>query len=287
MDALRASYGDTSSDSESDADPTPPPPASSSNRQSSNHLPPPPLDLLNPPNSLGALDYLQSSQPSRVRSFPHVEGNYALHVYIPVRIPPAPKKELAQILKKVSSLVPGLNAIDVDIPLNVLCSEDLKLEQVALGREFHISLGRTVPIRVHQIDSVVAMLRQKLQFQKRYLIDFSKLEVFVNDDRTRSFLSVEVLREGLAEITKQIQAVNEVYKLHNLPEFYKDPRPHISIAWALGDISDLLTRVVKEEAKRCTAVGGYAQKHICTCKFSGIDCKIGDKTYKICKFQED
>ena len=84
-----------------------------------------------------------------------------------VRIPPAPKKELAQILKKVSSLVPGLNAIDVDIPLNVLCSEDLKLEQVALGREFHISLGRTVPIRVHQIDSVVAMLRQKLQFQKR------------------------------------------------------------------------------------------------------------------------
>ncbi|GFZ10893.1 hypothetical protein Acr_22g0002910 [Actinidia rufa] len=30
----------------------------------------------------GALDYLQSSQRSRVRSLPHVEGNYALHVYI-------------------------------------------------------------------------------------------------------------------------------------------------------------------------------------------------------------
>ncbi|KAE9465065.1 hypothetical protein C3L33_03027, partial [Rhododendron williamsianum] len=46
-----------------------------------------------------------------------------------------------------------------------------------------------------------------------YLIDFSEWEVFVNDDCTRSFLSVE--------IKKQIQAVNEVYKLHNLPEFYK------------------------------------------------------------------
>ncbi|KAK8586568.1 hypothetical protein V6N13_010157 [Hibiscus sabdariffa] len=32
----------------------------------------------------GSLDSLQAGQSSRVRSFPHVEGNYALHVYIPV-----------------------------------------------------------------------------------------------------------------------------------------------------------------------------------------------------------
>ena len=76
-------------------------------------------------------------------------------------------KELAQFLKKVSSRVPGLNAIDIDIPLNILCTDDLKLEQASLGTEFHISLGRTVPIRRHQIDSVVAMLRQKRQFQSR------------------------------------------------------------------------------------------------------------------------
>lgn len=87
-----------------------------------------------------------------------------------VRVPPAPRKELIQFLKKISSFVPDLNAVDVDIPLNVLCTDDMKLEQVALGREFHISLGRTVPIGVQQIDSVVAMLRQKLQFQKRSYI---------------------------------------------------------------------------------------------------------------------
>ncbi|KAG5558230.1 hypothetical protein RHGRI_008233 [Rhododendron griersonianum] len=185
MEALRSSYG---GDTDSDSDPLPTS-AASSVHQAPNPLPPPPLDLLNPPNSL-------------------------------VRIPPTPKKELTQFLKRVSSLVPGLNAIDVDIPLEVLCPDDLKLEQVSLGREFHISLGKTVPIRVHQIESVVAMLRQKLQFQRRYLIDFSEWEVFVNDDCTRSFLSVEVRKEGLAEIKKQIQAVNEVYKLHNLPEFY-------------------------------------------------------------------
>ncbi|KAL7214549.1 hypothetical protein ACSBR1_026873 [Camellia fascicularis] len=289
MDALIASYGDTASDSDSESDYLPPSASNSnsnSNTKTLNPLPPPPLDLLTPPNSLGTLAQLQSGQSNRIRSFPHVEGNYALHVYIPVHIPSTPMKELTLFLKKVSSLVPGLHAIDVDVPLNMLCSDDLKLEQVALGREFHISLGRTVPIRVHQIDSVVAMLRQKLQCQ-RYWIDFSKLVVFVNDDHTRSFISIEVITGGLAEITKQIQAVNEVYKLHNLPEFYEDPRPHISIAWALGDISDILKRVVEEEVKRCTMAGGYVQKRLFTCKFSGIDCKIGNKTYKICKVQEE
>lgn len=75
---------------------------------------------------------------------------------------------MALFFNRLSSLVPGLHAVDVDVPLDILCKDEHKLEQVALGREFHISLGRTVPIRVHQIDSLVAMLRQKLQTQRRY-----------------------------------------------------------------------------------------------------------------------
>ncbi|GLT62737.1 hypothetical protein SLA2020_353490 [Shorea laevis] len=289
MDALRATYGDDSSDSNSDTTSSPAPPAQSEAVEEatlSSPLPPPPLSLLDPPNSLGTLDNLQTGQPSRVRSFPHVEGNYALHVYIPVYIPTTSKKEMCQFLKKVASLVPDLNVVDVDVPLNGLCKDEHKLEQVALGREFHISLGRTVAIRVHQIDSMVAMLRQKLQFQKSYWIDFNKWEVFVNDEGTRSFLSVEVLTGGLAEITKNIQAVNEAYKLHNLPEFYKDPRPHISLAWALGDISDSLKNVV-EEVKRSSCFRGSLQSRVFTCKFNGIECKIGNKTYKICKSPDE
>ncbi|KAL5569736.1 hypothetical protein UlMin_026311 [Ulmus minor] len=278
MEALIASYGDASSDSDSDSPLEPPPPPTTTSQDPS-PLPPPPLSLLEPPNSYATLDYSISGQSSRVRSFPHVEGNYALHVYIPVCIPSTLKKELALFLKRVANLVPGLHVVDVDIPLEVLLKDDNKLEQVALGREFHISLGRTVPIRVHQIDSVVAMLRQKLQLQKWYWIDFSKWEVFVNDDHTRTFLSMEVTAAGLAEITKHIQAVNEVYKLHNLPEFYQDPRPHISLVWALGDISNSLKNVIEEE--RRFTIGGSSQKHIFTSKFSGIDCRIGNKTYKI------
>lgn len=74
---------------------------------------------------------------------------------------------MGQFLKRVATFVPDLHVVDIDVPLNTLCKEEHKLEQVALGREFHISLGRTVPIRVHQVDTIVTMLRQKLQFQKR------------------------------------------------------------------------------------------------------------------------
>ncbi|KAH1131456.1 hypothetical protein J1N35_002834 [Gossypium stocksii] len=152
MEALRATYGDDdSSDSNSDHSPTLSLPANSKPQTEetlSSPLPPPPVSLLHPPNFLGSLDYLQTGQPSRVRSFPHVEGNYALHVYIPVFIPSISKKEMGQFLKRVLSVVPNLHVVDIDVPLNTLCKEEHKLEQVALGREFHISLGRTVPIRV-------------------------------------------------------------------------------------------------------------------------------------------
>ncbi|XP_060181511.1 uncharacterized protein LOC132611118 isoform X1 [Lycium barbarum] len=294
MEALIASYADDSSDSDSE------PSASTSIAEETRltPLPPPPISVLHPPNSLVSLDSLPTTRVNRVRSFPHVEGNYALHVYIPVHIPSATKKELASFLKKVTALVPTLHAVDVDVPLSSLLKDEALLEKMVLGREFHISLGRTVPLRVHQINSMVSMLRHKLQFQRRYLIDFNKWEIFVNDDSTRTFMSLEVVAGGLAQggsllvfcvpqIRKQIQAVNEVYKLHNLPEFYKDPRPHISVAWALGDISDTLKRMVEEEMKKYTARSGSQQKCIFTSKFSGILCKIGNKMHEICKFQEE
>ena len=87
---------------------------------------------------------------------------------VSVYIPAAPRKEMALFMRRLSSVVSGLHAVDVDVPLEVLCKDEHRFEQVALGREFHISLGRTVPIRVHQIDSLVAMLKQKLQTQRRY-----------------------------------------------------------------------------------------------------------------------
>jgi hypothetical protein len=113
---------------------------------------------------------------------------------VSVNISSPSKKELAAFLKKISSREPSLHVVDVDVPLNILCKNDEKLEQVALGREFHISLGRTVPIRVHQIDSVLSMLKQKLQTQNQsvFILVFFSYEkwnsIFLSTCLSDSFL---------------------------------------------------------------------------------------------------
>ncbi|XP_078148236.1 U6 snRNA phosphodiesterase-like protein [Carex rostrata] len=284
MEALRASYGSDSD--ESDGSPSTSPIRSNGEdskravkTEASDLLPPPPLDLLQPPNYI---DYSSLTQGNRARSFPHVEGIYALHIYIPVYIPATARRLMVQTIKKVSSVVPSLYAVDTDFALNELCKDDCKLEKVLLSREFHISLGRTVGIQVDQIDSIVAMLRTKLHSQRQYWIEFDKWEVFVNDDSTRSFLSLEITGTGLQEITQQINVVDEVYRLHGLPEFYKDPRPHISLLWGPGDIrNNLMQAVVQIDRSRNST--GSSQGYNFKCKFSSIVCKVGKKSYDICK----
>lgn len=118
------------------------------------------------------------------------------------------------------------------------------------------------------------------------------------------------------QIRKQIELVNGVYRLHNLPEFYQvgltsrcksvdlrwtcfwfikftfffylwplqNPRPHISVAWAVGDISDSLRSVIGKEMKR--HIGVLPHRRIFACEFGGMSCKIGNRTYEICKIPE-
>ncbi|KAG0534891.1 hypothetical protein BDA96_04G319100 [Sorghum bicolor] len=277
MDALMASYA---SDSDSDGgEPAAVSGGAPEIPEPSALLPPPPLNLLQPPNFA---DYSAMAQGGRVRSFPHVEGNYAVHVYIPVVIPSDARKQLALSMKRAASLVPDLYAVDADYALSELCKDEHKLEKMLLSREFHVSLGRPVAIQVHQIDLFIAMLRQKFQPQQRYWMEFNKWEHFVNDDCTRSFLSLEVTRTGLPEIRKQILMVDEVYRLHGLPEFYTNPRPHISFVWALGDVSSKLKQAIKDIEKYQSSMSSL-QKCNVRCMFSRVVCKVGKKVHDICK----
>lgn len=185
-------------------------------------------------------------------------------------------------MKRAASLVPDLYAVDADYALSELCKDEQKLEKVLLSREFHVSLGRPVAVQVHQIDSFIAMLRQKFQPQQQYWMEFNKWEHFVNDDCTRSFVSLEVTRTGLPEITRQILMVDEVYRLHGLPEFYTNPRPHISLVWALGDVSGKLKQALKDIEKYQSSMSSL-QKCNVRCKFSRVVCKVGKKVHDICK----
>jgi hypothetical protein len=111
---------------------------------------------------------------------------FALITYVAITyavvIPFDARKQLTLVMRRVASLVPDLYAVDADYALSELCKDEQKLEKVLLGREFHVSLGRTVGIQVDQIDSLVAMLRQKFQSQQRLAFSqkfFAELIIFL------------------------------------------------------------------------------------------------------------
>lgn len=153
-----------------------------------------------------------------------------------------------------------------------------------LGTECHISLGRTVPIRVHQIDTVVQMLRHKLASQRGYWVEYGMWKAFINDERTRSFLAIEVVSGGSSEIKRQVLLVDEVYKRHNLPTFYKDPRPHISLAWVAGDEMERLSTLAVELNKLAGLKGQPGGCCLWTSPVTRIECKIGQKLYPLWLF---
>ena len=101
-------------------------------------------------------------------------------------------------LKKVARVVPGLYMVNAGCVAlgNILWKDDdhHKLnDKVVLGKEFHISLGRTVPIQLHHIDSVVAMLRHRLRFQRRSDLQYCSLVFIYVVAALRMFLKEQSL----------------------------------------------------------------------------------------------
>ncbi|CAM6101406.1 unnamed protein product [Calypogeia fissa] len=248
-------------------------------------LPPPPEDLLPP----GRDRWHERLHDGRIRSFPHVEGNYALHVYIPVTLPSYASNEVRQLIQRALKAYPGLRVLEEDLAepsvgdyggmeVHSRSSERLKLDM-----EYHISLSRTVPIRIHHIESITSMLRRKFSSQNRYLAGFDSWEVFTNDEKTRTFLSLEITTAGLLEIQKQVTLVDDVFRLHNLPTFYKDPRPHISLAWALGEVSSSVQRVANELNKVNASLNSVGGKKgvLWLSQVRKVDCKVGQRVYTI------
>ncbi|GJM86311.1 hypothetical protein PR202_ga02160 [Eleusine coracana subsp. coracana] len=209
-------------------------------------------------------------------------------------------------MKRAASLVPDLYAVHADYALSELCKDEQKLERVLLSREFHVSLGRPVAIQVHQIDSFIAMLRQKFQSQQRLVI--LKNFILKAVPSAESSRTVRGLGKGfsgrpyprlcnagrprlepgtcwLQAISKQILMVDEVYRLHGLPEFYKNPRPYISLVWALGDISCKMKQAIKDIEKYQSSMSS-SQKCNIRCKFNRVICKVGKKMYDICKLAD-
>ena len=232
-----------------------------------------------------------SSSAAWVRSVPHIEGNWATHVYI--RVPNTTevlrlahacvnegRKRLQGVLAdgKEGLVVNDLTPEDSDASSS---SED---EEGGGGRggkgehAQHISLSRTVYLRSHLIEPFVADLRKALAWACAFTVGLGGgFGLLVNDERTRSFLTVPV-EGGEERLKKLVESVDQVLAHYRQPAYYSDPSFHLSVASVLGDVTGAWTKGKREgqeeeeeeEEEEGTSV--YVDT---------IKCRIGHKLFSI------
>jgi hypothetical protein len=148
----------------------------------------------------------QAQYQGRVRSFPHEKNNWASFIYVDV------------------------SDLELDEIRNFLLTEI----EVELTEDVHVSLSRTVSLRHHWIDPVIQGITNGVKDIDRFTIKLDKLQVYCNDERTRTFIGLQATT-GVKQLTKLTQVVNSVFHEYSLPKFYNPPKFHVSLVWCLGD----------------------------------------------------
>ena len=231
-------------------------------------------------------DAARASTSGRVRAFPHVQGNFATHVYVPLAVTDwtEARHELGDILAKLARAVPTLRPIGT---INANLGEDCDSAFDAIASlvpdgDLHVSLSHTFPIRAARKDGLLTALRRGLARDLATGWDAlvgPNLEVFVNDARTTTFLALRVgtaspidpspgTSPGTANARSPwkgaYSAVNGVMRERGYPQFYEDPKPHASFAWTPGD----------REAELREAIEGLGLRSALTARVTRVAVKV-------------
>ncbi|KIK10731.1 hypothetical protein PISMIDRAFT_124007 [Pisolithus microcarpus 441] len=162
----------------------------------------------------------------RIRSFPHVEGQYATYVYFPLVLGPgeALYDLVTDVVSKAKEEVGGLWGV----------GEAGREDRRNAKLELHISLSRPIFLRAHQRDDFKRAVKRIAESVSPFSASFSTFSELTNDERTRTFLSMEV-GAGHVEFCHILKLLAPTLRSLRQKEFYADPRFHASIAWALLD----------------------------------------------------
>ena len=232
----------------------------------------------------------------RTRQFPHLAGNFATSVRIRCHTTLKEKRALSQIAR--------------DVQRHVLLDEksnnkkDVKVREIMSGEDaLHVSLSKVFPVRKEQREPYRSQLKASFNRFRTHRgrfdsscpsssrnnnasLELRELRVFVNDERTTTFVAAcekddgddaTRKRSGSERVREMILAVNEVNERFGFPKYEYEPRviPHVSFCYADGDWEEEMKRAVeavvkerKEEAKEDASVVEI------TCKTDAVDLCI-------------
>ncbi|XP_073420429.1 U6 snRNA phosphodiesterase 1 isoform X3 [Dendrobates tinctorius] len=193
----------------------------------------------------------------RVRRFRHERGNWASYVYVAFH----PREEFWELLEELKSA-----ARKHGVTLSTM-------------KELHVSLSHTVVLRHHWIQPLVQTLRHNLCSTPRFLCVADMLKVYVNKEKSRTFLGLEVAR-GRQQLLEATSEVDKSLQEFHLEPFHQNPSFHVSLAWSVGDVAEAFQGACLLELQRL--VDDFEDSDVLT-RFCAdtIYCKCGNKVMSI------
>ncbi|EDV93423.1 U6 snRNA phosphodiesterase [Drosophila grimshawi] len=191
----------------------------------------------------------------RIRSFKHERGNWATFVYVSAG-------DCAEQLEDFQ-----LEAIERLAPqIELHANESL-----------HLSLSKTVVLQYHQIDEFQRSLQQALHCCAGFSSTLHLLSVYTNEERTRTFLAVQLDAAFTSKMSSLLRPVDLVMRDYRLPQFYEKPSFHVSLLWCVGDHQTLLQDKLKELQQ---LLDDHETLQLAV---NEVNCKCGNKdfTYKL------
>ncbi|GJJ15709.1 hypothetical protein Clacol_009987 [Clathrus columnatus] len=164
-----------------------------------------------------------SKHQGRIRSHPHVEGQFASYIYVPINIGVDGVKDILKVVKKALGLVMKSE------PLIHPIIEDFESSKCMA---LHISLSRPVYLFHHQREILRRAVKAVASSQSSFPASFANFTTFENDEKTRAFIAMEI-GAGHSELRRLVESITPTLRSLYQKEYYPQPRFHASIAWAL------------------------------------------------------
>lgn len=207
-----------------------------------------------------------SSSLPRSRSFPHVEGNYAVHVYVPVCLSPQQAQGAIELVRRVNSKLQSSSAAASTAATPPSLALDRRLDPSRTSSSssssptpttLHLSLSRCAPLTRPQWSSFLEALRTCLTAEEAefsaassssssaVIISLRGLAALANERRATTFLA---LGSQLASspsypssraVRGLVRAVDAAAALAGMPPLRRRHEselvPHVSLGWVAGD----------------------------------------------------
>ena len=216
----------------------------------------------------------ETSAGGRVRSFPHVEGDFATHVRVPVEIPLGVRASLARALAEIVARAPALRPVGRDLPFSLSAATHDPEALLPEPGQTHMSVSRVFATRAKDHAGLHAALRRRLAATRPWTAAVGPgFKTFVNDERTSVFVALAVSSlpgggDGWRErgssgespaqngsFAETVRAVDAALASRGHARFYDDPDPHVSVLWAPLEAAAAARLGVVEAAARDVSRG--------------------------------